>query len=156
MTPVLFLDIDGVLNTSDFIRALPAHKREHDRYRLNRAAVARLEHVRRATGCRIVVSSSWRIGESIETIAAWLREAGLGTIVRDATPVLSKERGLEIQAWLDAHAAEGPFRVAVIDDDSDMAHLRPFHVKTSFFGAGLEDAHVGRLVRLLTEGPFRR
>lgn len=155
MIPVLFLDVDGVLNCASFIQRLPSNKRDLPQHQLDPRAVAKIEHVRRATGCRIVLSSSWRIGDSLEVIARWLREAGLCTIVRDATPVLSKERGLEIQAWLDAHEDEGPFRVAIIDDDSDMVHLRPYHVKTNYFGAGLEDAHVGRLVRLLTEGPFR-
>ena len=57
MNPVLFLDIDGVLNSRecwDRLRGL--------RHKIDREKVALLNEVVAATDCRIVVSSTWRKG----------------------------------------------------------------------------------------------
>ncbi len=52
MTPLLFLDIDGVLNSHDA-----------NEYRINsihRDKIARLNQIVQATGAEIVISSAWR------------------------------------------------------------------------------------------------
>lgn len=57
---VVFLDIDGVLNT---LRSMTAQKKSRP---FDREAVAALNRLLRETGARIVVSSTWRIGPLVQ------------------------------------------------------------------------------------------
>ena len=81
---------------------------------------------------KIVVSSTWRIGNTLETMREELRSSGIDlNRVIGMTPVfrnLSRERGLEIQKWLDDHPEVSEF--VIVDDDSDMLHLMPKLVQT--------------------------
>jgi hypothetical protein len=56
------------------------------------------------------------------------------------------ERGHEIQAWLSRHREVTEF--AIVDDNSDMAHLRDRLVLTSW-ATGMLDEHADRLVAML-------
>ncbi|RYE85652.1 MAG: hypothetical protein EOO75_16720, partial [Myxococcales bacterium] len=78
--PVLFLDIDGVLNSAAWLGrfpgrclTLPGDAAEM----LDPEAVRRLERIRQATGCRVVVSSSWRHALPLAEIERLLRQHGL-------------------------------------------------------------------------------
>jgi len=55
---VIFLDIDGVLNTWSFIAKLPSSASYQDA--IDREAVSRLNRLVEATGAKVVISSSWR------------------------------------------------------------------------------------------------
>jgi hypothetical protein len=150
--PILFLDIDGVLNASNRGPSGPNG--------MHPTLVARLERVIAATRCEIVVSSTWRLFEQRDDIEAWLRKDGAPSArVRDCTPRLMERqhpeglcivqpRGKEISAWLAEHRTEV---YAIVDDDSDAGegHEDRF-VRTNSF-RGLEDAHVERLIALLIE-----
>lgn len=114
---VVFLDIDGVLNS------LATAKRDGE-YGIAQDLLQHLHKIINATNCDIVISSAWRVGDGWR---ARLLEAGLSVVIMDRTPRMHrpvgtgweyKERGKEIQAWLDAHT--GIKAYAIIDDDSDM------------------------------------
>lgn len=116
---VLFLDIDGVLNsrsTSNFKELYPL-----DQYKAFLIGRIQLQ-----TGCEVVLSSSWRNHpEGVENVSQ--------RVVRllDKTPWLDGCRGDEIEAWLEAH----PYveKYAILDDDSDMLdHQMPNFFKTTF------------------------
>jgi HAD domain in Swiss Army Knife RNA repair proteins len=148
---ILFLDFDGVLNSGAFIDV-----RGYAPGTLDQAAVARLNDVLARTGARVVVSSTWRLGYSIEQLRDILGRHGFEGEVIGVTPRLGPEsgfsfqrtpRGREVQAWLDAQA-EPPEAIAIVDDDEDMAHLDGRLVRTDF-ETGLLDEHVERLVALL-------
>jgi hypothetical protein len=82
---VLFLDIDGVLNSEEWMRA--GHMKDIDRDAFSPELCARLERVIQATGCDIVISSSWRIGHSTDEILGHLRARGAPSArVIGATP----------------------------------------------------------------------
>lgn len=55
---IIFLDIDGVLNTWSFIAKLPSSASYQDA--IARDAVSRLNRVIETTGAKVVISSSWR------------------------------------------------------------------------------------------------
>lgn len=55
---VIFLDIDGVLNTWSFIANLPASASYQDA--IDPEAVARLNRIVEVSGAKVVISSSWR------------------------------------------------------------------------------------------------
>ena len=110
---VLFLDIDGVLNSRRTAVAFGSypHKLAH----LDRFDHAALGLVRRLcdAGVSVVLSSSWRE----EFLHADIRRA-LDLPIIGGTPVLSGSRGSEIAAWLAAHEEVQTW--AIVDDDPDM------------------------------------
>lgn len=134
---VIFLDIDGVLWVGH--QGGPDATGERNIYAFGAAQVTELNRIMAIVDdCKIVISSSWRIGRSLE----WLREhfAREGFMyperIIDKTPYLRSEtswdvkRGFEIQRWLDNNP--GVITFCIIDDDSDMLHLLPRLVKTTF------------------------
>jgi len=151
---ILFLDIDGVLNSHAFWLSTGRQRHLHD---LDRKAVARLNTVLDRTGAMVVVSSTWRLHHNRTELQEMLGAYGFTGIVFGATIKESMKRGLQIQQWLDEprysrkqsrHYVE---KFAIVDDDSDMAHLLPYLVQTHMQGddGGLQDEHVEQLVALL-------
>jgi len=127
---VLFLDIDGVLwvgvvgmgNWRDF-------KPE---------AVINLNYIfSKVKDLKIVVSSTWRHNNSLEWLDDHFHDNGFIYEARfiGATPDFfnkpDRARGYEIQAWLDDHSEVDKF--VILDDDSDMVHLKDHLVKTYFY-----------------------
>lgn len=154
--PILFLDIDGVLNNRGWLR-LGHLKRPTDRFIPK--LCEKLNTVLLATSCEIVISSSWRVNWTPEALQGFLRARGATAAnVIDATPYWNTDasgiiinnftsRGAEIQAWL--NTTNNTDRVfAIVDDNSDMAHLSHRLVKTSM-DRGLEDKHIEQLIRML-------
>lgn len=138
---VLFLDIDGVLNSEDFYRERHSRgkRRVVDSDEICPTLVDNLNSVLREAGCAVVLSSTWRKFTPLKDMVDILRSKGCAIQeFAGATPVLdsqmenglwhSPRRGSEIQAWLDDHPSVSKF--VIVDDDSDMDHLAPFLVKT--------------------------
>lgn len=145
-SPVLFLDIDGVLNVVG--HAGPARSAE---------AVKQLQRVIDSTKCDIVLSSTWRLFQGgFKSAEAAVRErlGYTGPSFIGATPDLKGQpRGLEIAAWL-AQQPVPPSTWAVVDDDDDMDFVRHRFVQTNP-RIGLDEVATLRLIRLLTEGDNR-
>lgn len=97
MMRVLFADIDGVFNSEDFF----ARQRGRgltiisDRAELiDPAAVAHLNRIVEATGCLVVLSSSWRLERgALLNVTDWLRRAGFVGTLFDLTPRAPATRG---------------------------------------------------------------
>lgn len=172
---VLFLDIDGVLNSTTWLairRECGTHDDEpHPQVsRLDPTAVKLLNEIIERTGAKIVVSSTWRMF-GLESVNEVLREAGATVQAIDVTPdfgplihpeiidaitagesmqkilAIAAVRGREIQDWLDRHPEAS--EVAIVDDDTDMgAKLKPRLVQTSF-EHGLRRVEAEKLVALL-------
>lgn len=128
---VLFLDIDGVLNSHrSFIAA------NNDAFpdlsirgmkKIDHVGVGLLRKMCSLTDIKIVVSSTWRMGHTVDELAK-----AFDLPIIDATPVLDTIRGHEIQHWLDRHPDVTNY--AIVDDDSDMLESQlPFFVKTSHY-----------------------
>ena len=157
---ILFLDVDGVLNSRDFLMRVKSSA-EHssglsDEHELDPAAVTLLNEIVAATGAAIVISSSWRHDHSSDEMQHLLNLRGFVGTVIDSTPWQRSElslepwedakRGHEIAAWLRKHPEVESF--VIIDDDSDMAHLRHKLVKTTF-DHGLTRSHVVDAIEML-------
>lgn len=140
---IIFLDIDGVLNHQiwfEKVQHLRADRQSKEDYRFyfDPFAVGLLNDLTDATGAKIVVSSSWRLGRTVEELKKILKENGVTGEVIDKTPHLSFEdyanysysvpRGCEIKAWMELNKEKlgesiGKYRNYVIfDDDSDMLY----------------------------------
>ena len=155
---LVFLDFDGVLNSHDFLYrwqeksardAVEFTGNEH--LMLDPVAVGRVNEILATTGAKVVVSSSWRHGWTIERLREILAAAGFVGEVIDYTPPYGKDRGHEIDEWLQDHD-EGHDPFVILDDDQDMSHMGKYLVKTTF-EHGLLDIHVEEaLDRLLVKG----
>lgn len=149
---VIFLDIDGVLNSHDWWKRRP-EKGDRPHNEIDPDAVARLQRLVDETGASIVISSTWRLLHKKPVLQMLLNAKGLKTLISGVTPAIpNKERGDEIQRWLDMAnllpAAQRPVSIVILDDDSDMAHLAPWHVKT-YVDRGLTDWEVERAKEML-------
>jgi hypothetical protein len=101
--PVIFLDIDGVLN-----RSTTGEKRHVDSDLL-----ARFEQLVSATNARVVLTSTWR--HDPEGLAAARR---LNIPFDDVLPDLRpRSRANEVDAWLASHPEAKRF--LIIDDEDD-------------------------------------
>lgn len=147
---ILFLDIDGVLNnvaSAIYYRKLGVKEkweRGTDVYsylarnEFSQDAVANLWNIVDSTNCKIVISSTWRLGATREEMKNWfsgipkIQDAIVGYtghfrkdfIKADgSTGIMNCPRGMEIAAWLETEhysAYHDRFRFAILDDDSDM------------------------------------
>ena len=114
---VLFLDIDGVLNSSRSCAAFGGYPHgfgSDDMRKFDAIALGLIQRLCRAVpDLRIILSSTWRRDRAP-------MEAGLALRlpIIDSTPVLNGKRGDEIAHWLAAHP--GVTEWAIVDDDSDM------------------------------------
>lgn len=155
MRRIVFLDIDGVLNSAEY--------RDSDRrperggvIGLDPLAVARLNAITDRTGADIVVTSTKRIGKRAADMRGLLMRAGVRGVVLGVTPVLPGGQGTrarEIDAWLTTWTRiRGPFAVVVLDDSvadvSSLPHIAARVVGTTW-EHGLLDEHVERAVALL-------
>jgi len=153
---VVFLDIDGVLNSHAFVESIPQAERPSI-IGLDREAIRRLNRLVHQTGASVVVSSTWRLNRNRQQLQRVLDEHGFQGRVIGRTPrwiagrpVAGDARGFEIQAWLDAAADYGidVDTFVILDDDSDMGHLADRLVKTTF-AEGLRDEHVDTAIAML-------
>lgn len=150
MPPILFLDFDGVLNSTDYLIRVQGHydKSPDGTVGTDPQAAARLERLLTLTGAKVVLSSVYRRYHSLETMQEYLRNRGVPSIeLIGATPHLTGYRGEEIHAWLKEHPEVTRF--AIVDDDSDMEPYYNKLVKTSC-QSGLLDRHVEQLIKLLS------
>lgn len=152
---VIFLDVDGVLNSPDF--QIRRFVRGQGRRPIDPVCVEHLNALTARTKARIVVSSVWR-KMGLPAIRGVLRSHGVTAPIVSTTPDLTYqsrrsglyvavERGAEIQAWLDAtrFAVES---YVILDDDADMAHLLPRLVQTDY-RTGLTASDADRAQELL-------
>ena len=143
---VLFLDIDGVLNSENWfayriycvknnmvnilMNFVDTDDRniKHKLTMLDDRAIANLNRIIEETECKVVLSSSWRSSIESENIFTQnlLKLKGFKYEFYDVTPRLwfsdfSIRRGEEIKFWLDKESEKHEIESFVIlDDDSDM------------------------------------
>ena len=140
---VIFLDVDGVLNSKQDGNSLLLRTDLH--LQLLREIVA-------ATGAKIVLSSSWRMGpvKIRNTLSDRLEDFGLK--IMDSTPILSglSSRGDEIRQWLKdcGYTVE---KFVILDDDDDMEEFTDNLVQTDSEN-GLQEKETIRCIELLNLG----
>ena len=135
MRPIIFLDFDGVVETiyweqdENGVWNYNVHKYGREQLN-NKQAIGWLNELYRRVPYDIVVSSTWRIGMSVEELQNLITRSGFDPNIKviGSTPVLYRQRGEEIQAWINENNFTGKF--IIIDDDSDMCHLLPLLVRT--------------------------
>lgn len=137
---ILFVDIDGVLNHEIWYQSqecLNLSKQNIDDNRRYFApfSVEMLNYIIEKTGAKIVVSSSWRHGRTVDQLKQLFSSNGIVGDVIDKTIDLkfmskidynySVPRGCEIKAWLEMNKGilgdkMHKAKYVILDDDSDM------------------------------------
>ena len=133
---LVFLDIDGVLNSEEFFRRARDADMERD---LDRLAVARLNRICCEGPSQVVITSTWRLDMPLPVLVGLLQEHGFDGEVIGATPSVPGIRGGEISAWLRTH--RGWRSYVILDDRDDMGRHGRRLVRTTM-ERGLLDEHV--------------
>lgn len=154
---VVFLDIDGVLNSLAFQRSRPRVDslaeltfEQRAARAFDPAAVELLGELLESTGASLVLSSTWRLAYGSPFVEQLLAASGLPVRFVGATPASPPCRGTEIAMWLHEHA-DAVESVAILDDDDDTQALTPWLVLTTF-ELGLQREHVELAAALLGRG----
>jgi hypothetical protein len=127
---VLFLDIDGVLNSTRSCAAFdgyPLGITEEDLKKFDWVAVKLIQRLCDETGARIVLSSTWRLTVPFKDLAK-----ALDLPIIDKTPVAfgRGRRGYEVSMWLAEHE-EVVDKYAIVDDlDEFVEEQQEFFVQT--------------------------
>lgn len=178
---IIFLDVDGVLNSSDYYTKRFEKLEGGDEmaeYPLNEfcpLTVSRLNQITDATGAKIVVSSTWRLGRSLDELRDLFTKVGITGEVIDKTPFFrdmvgykyNVPRGCEIEHWLNEHhfqrinwSKKTQMEYAerseidnyvIFDDDSDMLYNQREHFIKTSRKTGLGDDDVLKSIELLSK-----
>ncbi len=168
MNKILFLDIDGVLNT----------ERQHDHcvekgiapvdgfgYAFDPVAVANLKKIVDETGADIVISSSWKFWGLSTMQKLWARRDLPGQVI-DITPntvsdelLLSVDlssmelpagKGSEIKEWLSDNG-NPVSRYAILDDVPDMLPEQQSHFVQTDPRVGITEDDADKVISILTD-----
>jgi len=123
---LIFLDIDGVLNSHRSAIALGGYPYPHKEYhKFDIVALGLIRKICKDSGAKIVLSSGWRFMIEPREIAMELKLP-----IIDKTPhVYGVSRGEEIMYWLRSHSAR---KYVIIDDATDICREQlPYYVQVN-------------------------
>ena len=164
MIKVIFLDIDGVLNTRDWhSRMTKDTPRDEFGFAFDPVAVSNLAHIIEKTDAVIVISSSWKFYGVPKLRQMWKIRNLPGTIL-DITPnTVSDEvllnanldemelgvcRGNEIKEWLSRHKGEVSNYV-IIDDFDDLLPEQMCHAVITNTLIGITESDAEKSIMIL-------
>lgn len=160
---VVFLDMDGVLNSSDYLYVRNRRTKREWKEMIDPAMVALLNRVLEITGAKVVLSSSWRYRfntpEKLEKLRSILRSRGFAGELIDRTPLGMEMppgsgagvRGIEVAFWLNRHPEVSEY--VILDDSDDFPGLGDRLVRTSW-AEGLTAKHAKHAVAILMHREF--
>lgn len=131
---IIFLDIDGVLNSENSIKKMDKVNRDFSD-NPHKDHVKWLNYIIKKTGAKVVISSTWRKGSGLVSICRILNLVGFKGNVIGQTPITGDIRGNEIRCWIDRFRNKRDWQFnydkndsevenfIIIDDDSDMGCL---------------------------------
>ena len=147
MRKVVFLDIDGVLNTKWWYTQMDRNTpRDKYGYAFDPRAVANLKRIVEETGADIVMSSSWKCMGLSQVQEMWSIRNFPGKII-GITPSLGNDerlfdadtestdrfhiRGEEIKEWLTKHGKRVSHYVIIDDMDNMLSEQQSHFVQTN-------------------------
>lgn len=137
----IFLDIDGVMNTSESW-SLSLNQQILDE------KVMLLKQIVDKTDAKIVISSSWRsFNRHMEVVIEKFSKYDL--YIYSITPKLggNNQRGDEIRKWLKYNPKFDSF--VILDDDSDMKEYTETHLIKTDYNIGLTQKQVDKAISML-------
>lgn len=156
---VIFLDVDGVLNSQDLFERCG-----EELVPIDEENIKCLKKIVDATGAKIVLSSSWRYGwaQHSDEVQDWCQLL-VDTLDRYQMKIIDKtayfssgRREDEIKDWLE-QCEENIENFVILDDGPYEWHRHgydKFWVKTDFCTGGLKEEHVQKAIAILNKQPF--
>ena len=149
---VIFLDMDGVLNSDEYFDKIKGLDIKGIEYDVDIEKVKLLKEAIKATGAKVVVTASARYALVGKLLIQLLHEQ---QILVDLTPYLNNKRGIEIKQWLSEHPETEDF--VILDDeifDSYDEELMKKLIKISNgnginFGEGLKPKDIEQVIARL-------
>ena len=144
--PIIFLDIDGVLNHETFY--IKRGKNTHLKFphsQICSYSISHLNNITNKTGAQIVISSVWRGGRTLEELKEIFETVGATGEIIGFTPkgCCNCFRGNEIFKWQkDNNRCPHTSKFVILDDDSDMLYWQKdnfIHIRNKF-GLTYEDS----------------
>lgn len=139
---VIFLDVDGVLNSAQDGYSIRLRTDSH---------LKLLQRIIKETGAKIVLSSSWRIGftPASRNLLARFKEYGLELM--DCTPELPGScRGDEIRQWLTDNVYNYDIEnFVILDDEANMAEFTDKNLVQTDTNIGLQKQNAIECIRTL-------
>lgn len=145
---IIFLDFDGVIST---------HEKGMN---LDTSKIALLEEILSATGAKIVVTSSWRVGtrnaeEFVNKLFNFHRSRDKVTSgslfvdsIYDVTDTMGNDRGDEVQRWIDEHIDQIE-QYVILDDENDYLDEQLFNFVQTDEYEGLTSREVKLCIKIL-------
>lgn len=167
MRRIIFLDIDGVLNTERWhSQAIRGELKDEYGYRFDPIAVENLSRIIEETGAAIVISSSWKC-MGLATMQKMWKDRQLPGKVIDITPnSVSDEfllnvdlndmdllsiRGQEIKDWLMTKGGS-ECKYVIFDDMNDVLQEQEAHIVWVDPAVGITKGNVAQAIRILDGG----
>jgi hypothetical protein len=153
---IIFLDVDGVLNSSNFFRE--SRKKTYDTSNLDKKAVEVLNTIIELTGAKVVISSTWRVHDFFGLLCELGENDFKGEVIGQ-TPILNQSiRGNEIKEWIQLNKEsldvtdEKDFKnYLILDDNSDMFPWQKDNFVQTETEIGLTKEHIDRCVKILNK-----
>ena len=159
---VIFLDVDGVLNSVGWMKKNDGKK--HGNSEINPENVKMLKEIVEKTGAKIVLSSTWR---NVDGSDGELRHPMYDYLVEELrkfdieifsrTPLINNNRPKEIKTWLDETSFDIESFISIDDDfgekDYEKQGICNRLIKTQFWdiNGGLQKEHIQQAIQLLNK-----
>lgn len=183
---ICFLDIDGCLNSQlfynqqfkhleykiPFYRTVKKHllklvksgkiqKLDYYKSMIDVNTINMLNDFCNELNIGVVISSTWRLGHTIEELQEIFKYCGATFTIIDKTPYTGYERGTEISKWLKENCMKwfgvhyyDFYKYCIIDDDSDMLLNQQDHFFQTDNYCGLTPTIIYKAKRFLTHKTF--
>lgn len=178
---IIFLDIDGVLNSQNWYEYryenidMKLVSDNYPDYEIDPGAIKQLNRIIAETEAKVVISSTWRHGRTIQELQTLLEKCGFVGEIISITPSLhfntdvgmSVPRGCEIEKWL---KDQGFQRInwsisvqqeyldkskvknyVILDDDGDMQYGQREHFIWTPTKEGLTQEHADKAIAILNQ-----
>lgn len=146
---IIFLDIDGVLNSNIYHRNVDRSLKDYARF--DPKVVELIKKLVDEFTARIVISSTWRFG-AVQLLKNELKKSKLIKYLHKdwKTPQLYPPyKGKEIKSWLEQHSEISDY--VILDDDENILEEQKLRfVKTDLMN-GMQEKHYTRAREILNE-----
>lgn len=142
---LLFLDVDGVLNTNDWIWTHP--DRDDDFIHIDPSRVEIVNNLVSKLDCKVVISSTYRILHSLVDLRYGLREKGatFWNRVIGRTDQIGSMRGDQIERFMFKYPDH---KLVILDDSADMNRMMQYLVRTNP-DTGIVETDIDRAIAII-------
>lgn len=140
---ILFLDIDGVLNSEVYYKS--SFKSDNSSSRFDPKSVELIKKLVEEFSLQIVISSTWRYGATDRLMHELKNSKLIGYLYHEwFTPVIHPaHRGTEIKLWLELHPEVSDY--IIIDDDENILEEQMKRFVKTDLHKGMTELHFNRV-----------